>query len=131
LLISKIMLPETEESETRGVAPKDPPRLSVNSIDALCRGASEGMMLSINIIAMLIAFVAVVALANFLLALPQTLFSVAEPVTFQKIFGWINAPFAWLMGIPARDCLAVGRCWASGSSSTSSSATSRLPVPTP
>lgn len=109
LLISKIMLPETEESETRGVAPKDPPRLSVNSIDALCRGASEGMMLSINIIAMLIAFVAVVALANFLLALPQTLFSVAEPVTFQKIFGWINAPFAWLMGIPARDCLAVGQ----------------------
>lgn len=109
LLISKIMLPETEESETRGVAPKDPPRLSVNSIDALCRGASEGMMLSINIIAMLIAFVAVVALANYLLALPQTLLGVAEPVTFQKLFGWINAPFAWLMGIPTRDCLAVGQ----------------------
>jgi CNT family concentrative nucleoside transporter len=109
LLISKVMLPETEESETRGVAPKDPPRLSANSIDALCRGASEGMMLSINIIAMLIAFVAVVALANYLLALPQTVFGVAEPVTFQKIFGWINAPFAWLMGIPGKDCLAVGQ----------------------
>jgi len=109
LLISKVMLPETEESETRGVTPKDPPRLSVNSIDALCRGASEGMMLSINIIAMLIAFVAVVALANHLLGLPQTLAGMTEPVTFQKIFGWLNAPFAWLMGIPPKDCLAVGQ----------------------
>ncbi len=109
LLMSKILLPEVEESETRGAAPKDPPRVTVNGIDALCRGASEGMMLSINILAMLIAFVAVVALANALLALPQTLLGVADPVTLQKLFGWLNAPFAWLMGVPPKDCLAIGQ----------------------
>ena len=108
LLISKVLLPETEESETRWVAPKDPPRTSVNSIDALCRGASDGMMLSINVLAMLIGFVAVVALANYLLALPQTLLGVRHPASLQTLFGWVNAPFAWLMGVPARDCLTIG-----------------------
>lgn len=109
LLVSKIMLPELEQSETSGRSPKDPPRPSVNSIDALCRGASEGMLLSINVIAMLIAFVALVALANALLAWPQTLAGVETPVTFQAVFGWVNAPFAFLMGVPVRDCLTVGQ----------------------
>ena len=110
LLISKIMLPETEASETAGAAPKDPPRTSVNSIDALCRGASEGMMLSINVMAMLIAFVALVAMANFLLGWPQqTLFGMAQPVTLEALLGWINAPFAWLMGVSAGDCMAIGQ----------------------
>jgi CNT family concentrative nucleoside transporter len=108
LLVAKVMLPETEKSETAGIAPKDPPRNSVNSIDALCRGASDGMMLSINVIAMLIAFIAVIALANYLITFPQAHFGVAEPVTLQKIFGWINAPFAWLMGVPAKDCMTIG-----------------------
>ena len=108
LLISKIMLPETEPSETAGATPKDPPRTTVNSIDALCRGAGEGMMLAINVMAMLIAFVAVVALANFLLAWPQRQLGVATPVTLQALLGWINAPFAWLMGVPAQDCLKIG-----------------------
>lgn len=109
LLISKILLPETEPSETAGATPKDPPRTTVNSLDALCRGAGEGMMLSINVMAMLIAFVAVVALANFLLAWPQTHFGVAQPVTLQMLLGWLNAPFAWLMGVPAQDCVAIGQ----------------------
>jgi CNT family concentrative nucleoside transporter len=110
LLISKIMLPETEASETAGAAPKDPPRVSVNSIDALCRGASEGMMLSINVMAMLIAFVALVAMANFLLGWPQqTFFGVIQPVTLEGVLGWINAPFAWLMGVSPADCMAVGQ----------------------
>lgn len=117
LLISKILLPETESSETAGKAPADPPRTATNSVDALCRGASEGMMLSINVIAMLIAFVAVVALANHLLTLPQlklaTWFGVAgnsfTPVTLQTIFGWLNAPFAWLMGVPGADCFKIGQ----------------------
>src|SRR5207245_171084 len=54
LLISKVMLPETEQSETAASAPADVPRTTANSIDALCRGASEGMALAINVIAMLI-----------------------------------------------------------------------------
>ncbi len=108
LLISKIMFPETEHSETAGVSPKDPPRTTVNSLDALCRGAGEGMMLSINVLAMLIAFVAVVALVNFLIGAPQMWFGISSPVTLQMLLGWVNAPFAWLMGVPTGDCVALG-----------------------
>jgi CNT family concentrative nucleoside transporter len=109
LLISKIMLPETEQSETAGVAPKDPPRTSINSIDALCRGAGEGMMLAINVMAMLIAFVAVVAMANFILGWRQVRLGVNTPITLQALLGWLNAPFAWLMGVPTQDCLKIGQ----------------------
>ena len=108
LLIAKVMLPETEASETAAGASAKIERESTNGIDALCRGASEGMMLSINVMAMLIAFVAVVALINFLLAYPQNSLGIATPVTLQKLFGWINAPFAWLIGVPWKDCVTVG-----------------------
>lgn len=109
LLVAKIMLPETAVSETAAGSPAEVPRETSNSIDALCRGASDGMRLAINVLAMLIAFVALVALVNFLLAAPQRHFGVAEPVTLQMLFGWINAPFACLMGIPLQDCVAVGQ----------------------
>jgi CNT family concentrative nucleoside transporter len=109
LLIAKVMLPETEVSDTAAGASAKIDRESANGIDALCRGASEGMMLSINVMAMLIAFVAVVAMINFLLAYPQTEAGVANPVTLQKIFGWVNAPIAWLIGVPWKDCVTVGQ----------------------
>ena len=108
LLISKVMLPETEPSETAASAPATVPRTTANSLDALCRGASDGMMLSINVMAMLIAFIALVAMANYLIVFPQAHAGVAVPVTLQMLFGWVNAPFAWLMGVPAHDCLAIG-----------------------
>jgi CNT family concentrative nucleoside transporter len=57
---------------------------------------------------MLIAFVAVVALANLLLAWPQRQLGVEEPLTLERMLGWINAPFAWLMGVPPQDCVAIG-----------------------
>jgi CNT family concentrative nucleoside transporter len=109
LLVAKILLPETEPSETAGQAPKDPPRTTVNSLDALCRGAGEGMMLAINVMAMLIAFVAVVALANYLFLLPQQQLGLSRTVDLQTVVGWANAPFAWLMGVPAGDCVAIGQ----------------------
>jgi len=110
LLISKIMLPETEQSETAEGATAKLELESTNGIDAICRGASEGMALSLNVMGMLIAFVAVVAMANFLISVPQTeIFKMSDPVTLQKLFGWVNAPFAWLMGVPAKDCVAVGQ----------------------
>jgi len=109
LLIAKIMLPETEISETAGSAPATVPRTTANSVDAICRGASDGFHLSLNICAMLIAFIALIALANYVLAWPQQHAGVAVPVTLQNIFGWLNAPFAWLMGVPLKDCLAIGQ----------------------
>lgn len=108
LLVAKIMMPETELSETAAGATARIPRETSNGIDALCTGASDGVKLAINVMAMLIAFVAIVALANYLFALPQTYFGVAKPITFQTIFGWANSPFAWLMGVPAKDCLLIG-----------------------
>jgi CNT family concentrative nucleoside transporter len=109
LLVAKIILPESEVSDTVAGASAKVPRETFNGIEALCRGASDGVMLAINVMAMLIAFVAVVALANLLLAWGQSWFHVAQPVKLEMIFGWLNAPFAWLMGVPAKDCQAVGQ----------------------
>ncbi len=109
LLMAKVMFPETEKSETGERHHFAVQRTAVNSIDALCTGASEGVMLAINVIGMLLAFVAVVALMNALIAWPQTAAGVASPVTLQQVFGWINAPFAWLLGVPAQDCGYVGQ----------------------
>jgi CNT family concentrative nucleoside transporter len=109
LLISKVMLPETEPSETAASAPANVPRTTINSIDAICRGAGDGMMLSINVIAMLIAFIAIVAMANFLIGYALGGIGIHTDRPLQIVFGWVNAPFAWLMGVPAQDCLAVGQ----------------------
>jgi CNT family concentrative nucleoside transporter len=114
LVMAKILLPETERSETAAGASASVERTTHNGLDALCRGAGDGLRLALNVMAMLIAFVAVVSLINHLLALPQTRIMAwtgreGTPVTLQMIFGWINAPFAWLMGVPGRDCLAVGQ----------------------
>src|SRR5688572_5035799 len=106
LLIAKIMLPETEPSETAMNAPINKERTSINSIDALCRGATDGLFLSLNVLAMLIAFVAIVALANFLFAKFFGMFGVT--LTLQQAIGFLNAPFAWLMGVPWKDCALVG-----------------------
>ncbi len=108
LLMAKVMLPERETSETRGGAPLKVGRETANSIDALCRGAAEGLSLSLNVLAMLIAFVAVVALANHLFALMQRPFGRGEAITLQAVAGWLNAPLAWLMGTPAKDCAVLG-----------------------
>jgi concentrative nucleoside transporter, CNT family len=107
LLIAKIILPERETSQTAHTAPLRFERTAQNSIDALCRGASDGLKLALNVLAMLIAFVALVALANALLGLALRPLGVAW--TFQQIVGWINAPFAWLMGVPLKDCAVVGQ----------------------
>jgi CNT family concentrative nucleoside transporter len=81
-------------------------RTTINSIDALCRGATDGLFLSLNVLAMLIAFVAIVALANFLFAKLFSLFGVS--LTLQQAIGYLNAPFAWLIGVPWKDCVLVG-----------------------
>jgi CNT family concentrative nucleoside transporter len=110
LMIAKIMLPETEKSETAASMPATVPRTTANSIDAICRGAGDGFQLALNVIAMLIAFIAMIALANFVFTYPQKhLLHIANPATLQTVFGWINAPFAWLMGVPVKDILPIGQ----------------------
>jgi CNT family concentrative nucleoside transporter len=109
LMIAKILLPETELSETAATMPATVPRTTANSIDALCRGAGDGFQLALNVIAMLIGFIAVIALANYVFGWVQLHAGMKSAFTLQNVFGYINAPFAWLMGVPSQDCLAVGQ----------------------
>lgn len=109
LLVAKVVFPETEASETGTRCHFDVKRTTMNSFDALCQGASEGMMLSITVMAMLIAFVAIVALLNALVIWPQHALGMQSPLTIQQMLGWLNAPFAWLIGVPWRDCGFIGQ----------------------
>jgi CNT family concentrative nucleoside transporter len=108
LLIAKIILPETQKSETAAGATAELEKPARNGIDAVCLGASEGMTLSLNVMAMLIAFVALVALANGALGGVQGWFGILAPVKLETVFGWLNAPCAWLIGVPWVDCSKVG-----------------------
>lgn len=88
LLVAKIMLPETQPSETALNAPLVKEKTAHNSIDALCRGATDGLFLSLNVLAMLIAFVAVVALANYLFSKFLGIFGIT--LTLQQAIGYLN-----------------------------------------
>ncbi|MFZ5831073.1 MAG: NupC/NupG family nucleoside CNT transporter [Planctomycetota bacterium] len=106
LMISKIMVPETETSVTRGKTHVRIPRQDTNLFDAACRGASEGIQLSINVLAMLIALIAIVAMLNWVLsALPPVW---GGPLTLERMLGWACCPIAWLLGIEWRDAQSVG-----------------------
>ena len=106
LVIAKLMFPETARSETADERCALPESTSANSLDALCQGAADGMRLSINVIAMLIAFIAVVHLANAILA--WVISPMGWSVTIQEVIGWLNVPFAWLMSVPPEECARVG-----------------------
>lgn len=109
LLIAKILLPNQIVGKNDDKAEFFVQRTASNSIDALCRGAQDGVKLAVNVMVMIIAFVAVVALANYLFQWPQTKLGVASPLSLQQLFGYINAPFACLLGIPPEHCAAVGQ----------------------
>lgn len=111
LMIAKIMLPETAAAASADAAappPSEEENPPVNGLDALCRGAQDGVKLAINVMAMLIAFVALVALVNHLLSLALGLCGIVTATPMQAFLGWVNAPFAWLMGVPWQDCRLVG-----------------------
>lgn len=108
LVMAKLLLPETETPETAGrleMRYKDP---SVNLIDAAANGASTGLQLAFNVGAMLVAFLSLLALANWLVGLCGGLFG-HPGLRFETILGWIFRPLAWLLGTPPADCAEVGR----------------------
>ena len=109
LYMAKILLPETQQSETADGAEQEVQAETTNALDAMCQGASDGMKLTLNVLAMLIGFTAAIALLNYLIVLPQNWIDVNAPITFDQILGWLNAPFAWLMGVPWADCDAIGQ----------------------
>ena len=107
LVCSKLMVPETEVSETAGVVNVDLPKVSANVIDAAATGASDGMKLAANVAAMLLAFIALIAMLNGILKGIGFMFG-HQGLTFELIMGYVNAPVAWIIGVPWEDCLTVG-----------------------
>ena len=164
LVIAKVMIPETESSQTKGEAKIAVEKIDANVIDAAARGAGEGLTLMLNVGAMLLAFVALVAMVNYLIALPSyaqhhsvleglwaslmsagsdlsaqgacnpalvkwegakacveqlsglgaTLPQAVGPeqlwgvMSFERLFGYLFAPLAYMMGIPSQDVFAIG-----------------------
>ncbi len=98
IAVSKIMFPEKETPATAGTLQVDVERTDANVIEALARGASEGMTLVLNVVAMLIAFVAMVFLLNALLAWVGSWFG--WDISLQRLLGWLFSPLAWCMGVP-------------------------------
>lgn len=107
LAIAKLMVPETEVSSTAGVIKIDLPKTNANVIDAAANGAGEGLTLALNVGAMLLAFIALIAMVNGLVGLVGGWFGFPE-LSFELILGYIFAPFAFLLGIPWDECLRVG-----------------------
>jgi CNT family concentrative nucleoside transporter len=103
LVISKIVWPETEESETMGKVKLEVKTPYTNVIDAVTHGAGDGMKISVNVIAMLIGFLGLIALINFLLMKVGVLLQLDFSLTLDWIFGKIFSPMAWAMGVPGQD----------------------------
>ncbi len=100
LVIAKIIYPETESSDTMGDLKIELEKKDDNVMEALSRGATDGMKLAANVGAMLIAFVAMIALVNAILGVMD--------LSLQQILGWIFSPLAWVMGIPWHEAGIMG-----------------------
>jgi len=114
LMIAKIMQPETEQSKTVGVVKMENTTGCVNVIEAAAEGASSGLSLALNVGAMLIAFVALVAMGNAIVGwvggevATRLGYAPASDWSLQLLFGYVFCPLAWLMGIPWDECTKAG-----------------------
>lgn len=107
LVISKLMAPETEQPVTLGRMTIEVPRQGTNVIEAAAIGATDGMKLAINVAAMLIAFLALIAMVDHLIAIVGSLFGAQWSLRLG--LGYLFAPLAWLLGIEWQDCLPAGQ----------------------
>jgi CNT family concentrative nucleoside transporter len=103
LVIAKILFPETEESQTMGKVKLEVKSQYTNTIDAIAHGSSEGFKIAMNVIAMLIGFIALIALVNWSLIHIGHLFSSNLDLSLNYIFGKLFYPMAWAMGVPNVD----------------------------
>jgi CNT family concentrative nucleoside transporter len=106
LMMAKLFVPETGDPETMGTVKLVVEKTDVNVIDAIGRGTGEGLHLALNVGAMLISFLAIVALLNAGLGLIGQAFGL--DLSLQLILGWIFAPIAWALGVPWHDAATVG-----------------------
>jgi CNT family concentrative nucleoside transporter len=107
LLIAKVMVPETERSIDAGRVNLDMGNSGCNILEAITIGALEGLKLALNVAAMLIAFLALIALFDGVLGWVGGWFG--QQWTLAAIMGWVFSPVAWIMGIPWEDCIPSGQ----------------------
>jgi len=107
LMMSKLFVPETETPETMGTVKLEMQKTDVNVIDAAGRGTGEGLHLAMNVIAMLISFIALIALLNAMMSGIGGWFGHPE-FSLQMVLGWVFAPIAWSLGVPWRDAGTIG-----------------------
>jgi CNT family concentrative nucleoside transporter len=107
LVISKIMFPETEKSETEGMVKMEITKTHANLVDAIAAGASEGLKVGLNVIAMLIGFIALIALVDLGLGHIGNWINVPE-LSMNLILGKVFSVFAFAMGVPAQDVEVAG-----------------------
>ena len=115
ILIAKMLVPETEKPLTAGTAKIDSVEFgerASNVLDAAAKGTTDGLHLALNVAAMLISFLALIALLDGVLGGTHNLLAAHGfpwfPSKLESIFGVIFAPVAWLIGVPWHDCLAIG-----------------------
>jgi concentrative nucleoside transporter, CNT family len=106
LMMAKVFVPETVQPETMGTVRLQVEKTDVNVIDAIGRGTGEGLHLALNVGAMLISFLALIALVNAGLGLIGN--AVGVDLSMQRIFGAVFAPVAWSLGVPWRDAPTIG-----------------------
>jgi len=107
IAIAKLMVPEDGVPETQALARIDLPRTTVNGIDAAASGAADGVRLALNIGGMLVAFVAIVHLANAALGWAGSLVGITS-LSFEGMLGVVLAPLAFVLGVPWHDAPAIG-----------------------
>ncbi len=100
IMLAKILVPEIDKPATLGGVKIEVEKPGINVIDAAARGAGDGLQLALNIAAMLIAFIALIAMCNGILSYFH--------ITLQEIFGYVFSPVAWLLGVKYNDCQSIG-----------------------
>lgn len=107
LVCAKLLVPETEHSETQGVVDVDLPKTSANLIDAAATGAADGLKLALNVAAMLLAFIALIAMVNAMFSWAGALFNYPQ-LSLEIITGYLFRPVAFLLGVSWEDSMIVG-----------------------
>ena len=112
LLLAKMLVPEEEKPVTAGHVEMIETDQNKNLLSAIAHGTGDGLQMAINVAAMLIAFIALVGLANGILGVSSEWLAARGfayfPMSIQQVFGYAFAPVAWLIGVPWHDCVQVG-----------------------
>lgn len=107
LLMAKMIVPETEQPLTAGRVEMPEMEKDANALGAIARGTSDGLSLAINVAAMLISFLAMLALVNYCFGWVHG-WTHWFPASLQQVFGWVFSPIAFVIGIPWHDCANIG-----------------------